>query len=353
VGEEVARRTGARVAVVVTVPVLARRYAPVALRSLRAAGLRAHRVVVPDGDASKSLARVRQLYEVLLDLGVDRSGVLVALGGGMVGDLTGFAAATFLRGIPFVQIPTTLLAMVDASVGGKVGVNLPRGKNLVGAFHQPRLVWIDLATLGTLPLRQRAAGLAEVVKKAAAFDARLFERLEAEAGDVLALAQGPLLAAVERACAIKAEVVRRDEREGEAGVRRLLNFGHTLAHAVETLTGYRRVLHGEAVAMGMVHAARRSEDLAVAPAGTAARLEALLRRIGLPTELPRFPRRAYLAALRVDKKRRDARIDYIVPRGIGSATSVPLTPAEILPARWRRRPAEGCLGSEPMGARGR
>jgi 3-dehydroquinate synthase len=307
------------------------------LRSLREAGLRAHRLVVPDGDASKSLARVRGLYDALLDLGVDRSGVLVALGGGMVGDLTGFAAATYLRGIPFVQIPTTLLAMVDASVGGKVGVNLPRGKNLVGAFHQPRLVWIDLATLHSLPARERAAGLAEVVKKAAVFDAALFERLEAEAAALLALEPAPLLAAVERACAIKAEVVRRDEREGEAGLRKLLNFGHTLGHAVEALTGYRRVLHGEAVAMGMVHAARLSEQRALAPGGTAARLEALLRSLGLPTELPRFPRRAYLAALRVDKKRRDARIDYIVSQGIGRAASLPLTPAEILAVRPRLR----------------
>jgi len=334
-GEEVARRTGAGTAVVVTVPGVARRYGAPVLRSLREAGLRAHRLVVPDGDASKSLAQVRRLYDALLDLGIDRSGALVALGGGMVGDLAGFAAATFLRGLPFVQVPTTVLAMVDSSIGGKVGVNLPRGKNLVGAFHQPRLVWIDLATLESLPLRQRAAGLAEVVKKAAAFDAKLFARLEADAEALLALEAAPLRAAVERACAIKAEVVRRDEREGEAGVRRLLNFGHTLGHAVEVLTGYRRVLHGEAVAMGMGYAARRSEELALAPGGTAARLTALLRRLGLPTELPRLPRRAYLEALLVDKKRRERRIDYIVLRGIGSAASLPLTPAEILPARGR------------------
>ena len=334
-GAEIARRTRASQAVVISVPPVARRYAPRLERGLRAAGLRPRRLVVPDGDASKRLAVVEKLYHRLVELGADRSTAIVALGGGMVGDLAGFAAATWMRGVPFVQVPTTVLAMVDASIGGKVGVNLPQGKNLVGAFHQPRLVWIDVATLRTLPRRQRAAGFAEVVKAAALGDARLFERLERDAEALMDLDERRLVPVLARSCAIKADVVCRDERE--AGLRMLLNLGHTLAHAVETLTGYRRVLHGEAVAMGMVHSARRSEQLGLAGPGTAERLAALLARFGLPTELPDLPRKAYLSVLRVDKKRRDDRIPYIVLREIGRAEVRALTPAEILPARWARR----------------
>jgi 3-dehydroquinate synthase len=312
-GGEIARRTGATGAVVVTEPGIGRRYAGPLLRSLREAGLRARRIDVPSGDATKNLRQAARLYEAFLDRGVDRGTAIVALGGGMVGDLAGFAAASFLRGLPFVQVPTTLLAMVDSSVGGKVGVNLPRGKNLVGAFHQPQLVWIDAATLRSLPVRQRAAGFAEVIKAAAIQDADFFARLERDAEGVLGLDPSLLVPALERACAIKAGVVSRDERE--SGERMLLNLGHTLAHAVEAL--------------------RRSESLGFAPPGTAERITALVERSGLPVELPDFPRKAYLSAVRVDKKRRDSRIRYIVLREIGRAEAVPLTPAEIFPARRR------------------
>lgn len=333
-GEAIFRHTGARHAVVITEPGIGRRYAGTLMRSLREAGVRVHRIDVPAGDASKNLRQLERLYEAFLDRGVDRGSVIVALGGGMVGDLAGFAAASFLRGLSFVQVPTTLLAMVDASVGGKVGVNLPRGKNLVGAFHQPKLVWIDAATLRSLPARDRAAGFAEVIKTAAIWDEEFFARLERDAEEILKLAPTRLVPVLERTCAIKAEVVSRDERE--SGLRMLLNFGHTLAHAIETLTRYRKVLHGEAVAMGMVYAAERSESLGLAPAGTAERLRALIERAGLPTELPPFPRRAYLSALRVDKKRRDQQIRYIALRGIGRAEVVSLTPEVIFPARGRR-----------------
>jgi len=336
-GSEIARRTGASRAVVVTEARIGRRYAGPLMRSLREAGVRAQRVDVPSGDATKNLRQVARLYEAFLDRGVDRGTAIVALGGGMVGDLAGFAAASFLRGLPFVQVPTTLLAMVDSSVGGKVGVNLPRGKNVVGAFHQPKLVWIDVATLHSLPARERAAGFAEVIKAAAIADPDFFERLERDVEGVLGLDPSLLVPVVERACAIKAGVVSRDEQE--SGERMLLNLGHTLGHAVETLTRYRKVLHGEAVAMGMVYAARRSESLGLAPAGTAERIADLVERSGLPVELPDFPRRAYLSAMRVDKKRRDSRIRYIVLREIGRAEAVPLTPAEILPARPRGRTA--------------
>jgi 3-dehydroquinate synthase len=300
------------------------------MRSLKDAGLRARRFDVPDGERTKSLTQAGRLYDALLDAGADRGSAIVALGGGVVGDLAGFVAATLLRGIPVVQVPTSLLAMVDSSVGGKTGVNVKRGKNLVGAFHQPRLVWIDAATLATLPPRQLRAGLAEVVKHAAIRDAGLFARLEAEAeslGEVAEPARWvPILA---RNCAIKAAVVEADERE--AGVRMLLNFGHTLGHAVEALARYRGVLHGEAVAMGMAYAARHSERLGLAEAGTAARLVALLERLGLPTALPPHPRKAYLEALAVDKKKRDSRIHFVALRAIGSAETVPLLPREILP----------------------
>jgi shikimate kinase/3-dehydroquinate synthase len=336
-GGAIAERTGSSAAVVVTEAGIGRRYAGALMRSLREAGMRAGRIDVPGGDATKNLRQVARLYEAFLDRGVDRGTAIVALGGGMVGDLAGFAAASFLRGLPFVQVPTTLLAMVDSSVGGKVGVNLPRGKNLVGAFHQPKLVWIDTTTLHSLPARQLAAGFAEVIKAAAIADAAFFARLERDVEGLLGLDPSLLVPVLARACAIKAEIVSRDEREG--GVRMLLNLGHTLAHAVETLTRYRGVLHGEAVAMGMVYAARRSEALDLAPPGTADRIQALAERAGLPVELPDFPRRAYLSAIRVDKKRRDARIRYIVLREIGRAEAVPLTPAEILPARPRGRTA--------------
>jgi 3-dehydroquinate synthase len=335
VGGEIARCTRASRAAVVTVPPVGRRYAGAVLRSLREAGVRARRIEVPDGDATKSLAQVERLYGAFLAQGLDRGSVVVALGGGMVGDLAGFAAATYLRGIAFVQVPTTLLAMVDASIGGKVAVNLPQGKNLVGAFHQPRLVWIDVATLRSLPARERAAGFAEVVKAAALWDAAFFERLERDAEALLALDPRRLLPVLERACAIKAEVVRRDERE--SGPRMLLNLGHTMGHAVETLQGYRGVLHGEAVAMGLAYAARRSEELGLAAAGTAERIEALLLRFGLPVELPQRPRGAYLEALKVDKKSRDSRIRYIVLRRIGRAEAVSLTPAQVLPAGAMRQ----------------
>jgi len=330
VGAEVAARTKAQLAMVVTEPEVGRRYAPALRASLREAGLRVRTATVPPGDRSKSLRQAQRLYDAFLDAGVDRGSVVVALGGGMIGDLAGFAAATFLRGIAFVQVPTTILSMVDASVGGKVAVNLPQGKNLVGAFHQPRLVWVDVATLRSLPDCERAAGLAEVVKAGAIWDAGLFRTLEHEAEALLALEPAALLPVLARACEIKAEVVARDEREND--LRMLLNFGHTLAHAVEALAGYRKVLHGEAVAMGMVYAARRSEALNLAPEGTAERLEALLARLGLPVALPAHPRRAYLQALRVDKKRRDSHIRYVALREIGRAEIVPLTPAEIVPA---------------------
>jgi len=329
-GPAIARATNAEKVAIVTVPGVGRRYGARLARSLKRAGIRAQRVDVPDGDGSKSLKQLSRLYDAFLAAGLDRHSAVVALGGGMVGDLAGYAAASFLRGIPVVQVPTTLLAMVDSSVGGKVAVNLPQGKNLVGAFHQPRLVWIDLETLQSLPRRERAAGMTEAIKKAAIWDARFFARLEKNVERALALEPDALLPTVRRACEIKAEVVSMDERE--AGTRALLNFGHTMGHAIEKIERYRGILHGEAVAIGAVYAARVSEALDLSAPGTEERLKALLERAGLPTQLPRHPRKAYLEALRVDKKRKSAHIAYVVLCGIGQADTVDLTPAEILAA---------------------
>lgn len=335
-GDEIASATKATRAVVVTVPPVARRYAPRLERSLREAGIRSKRIVVPDGDASKSLGQMKKLYDAMLAWGADRSTAVLALGGGVVGDLAGFLASSYLRGVPFVQLPTTVLAMVDSSVGGKVGVNVPQGKNLVGAFYQPRLVLADAAVLATLPARQRAAGLVEAIKHGAILDAALFGRFERDLERVRDLDPDVLIPLLARSCAVKAGVVARDERE--AGLRMLLNFGHTLAHAVEKLSRYRGILHGEAVAMGMVYAARRSEALGLAPVGTAPRIQELLERLGLATELPGFPRSAYLRALRVDKKRKETHIRFVVLRRIGAAETVPLTPAEVYPPLRGPRP---------------
>ncbi len=338
-GEAVARCVPGRRAALVTAHRVGRLYGSAVVHSLRAAGFRVDVFSVSDGDIAKNLGQVERLCRALVAAGSDRETSIVALGGGVVGDLAGFVAATYLRGVSFVQVPTTLLAMVDASVGGKVGVNLPEGKNLLGAFHQPRLVWIDLATLSSLPLRQRRAGFAEIAKAAAIWDAAFFQRLESDVEGLLALDPAVLLPAVRRACEIKAEVVRRDERE--AGLRMLLNFGHTLGHAVEKLMRYRKVLHGEAVAMGMAYAVHRSEALGCAPLGTAERLIALLQRAGLPSTLPDFPRQAYLAAIRADKKRRASHVHFVVLRRIGRAQTLPLTPAQIFPPLGRRKSAGG------------
>jgi len=334
-GPAIARATAATRVALVTVPAVGRRYAARLARSLRQAGIKVDKIEVPDGDASKNPRELARLYDAFLDRGLDRSSAVVALGGGMVGDLAGYAAASYLRGIPFVQVPTTLLAMVDASIGGKTAINLKQGKNLVGAFHQPRLVWIDTATLESLPRRERAAGMAEVVKAGAIRDARLFARLERDIERALDLDAPALMRVIKRACAIKADIVSQDERE--SGLRSHLNFGHSLGHAIEKQLGYRKMLHGEAVSIGMVFAAQRSEELGFAPDGTCERLSALLVRAGLPVDLPAFPRRAYLSGLQVDKKKTDRRIRFVVLHRIGEAGTVALTPAQIYPARYAGR----------------
>ena len=274
--------------------------------------------ILPAGEQEKTLARFAELMQALAALGASRDATVVALGGGVVGDLAGFAAACWMRGVRFVQLPTTLLAMVDSSVGGKTAVDLAEGKNLVGAFHQPVAVVADIDTLATLPDRELRAGLAEVVKAAAIGDAAFFAWLEANADALLARDATALEHAIATAVRFKAGVVARDETE--QGERMLLNLGHTFGHAIETEQGYGGLLHGEAVAVGMVLAARLSARLGLAEAADAARLQALLERLQLPTAVPTgLNPDALLARMRLDKKAVSGRLRLVLWRGIGRA----------------------------------
>ena len=284
-------------------------------------GLRWGTLLLEDGERHKSIDSASRVWQALAELGAQRNATLIALGGGVIGDLGGFAAACWMRGIDFVQLPTTLLAMVDSSVGGKTGVNLPQGKNLVGAFWQPRLVLADICTLRTLPEREYRAGLAEVVKYGAIGDLAFFEWLEAHADGLNARDETLIAEAVARSCAHKAGVVMRDERE--TGERALLNFGHTYGHALETIGEYRQWLHGEAVAIGMLMAAQLSAALGLADRSDAERLGLLLTRLGLPTTRPdnAAPERV-VALMRLDKKSLSDRLRLILWRGIGRAEIV-------------------------------
>jgi 3-dehydroquinate synthase len=305
-------------------------YAAPVERSLADAGFRPTVIRIPDGEEHKNVAWLAVIYDRLLEAGVDRGSPVIALGGGVIGDLTGFAAGTLLRGLPFVQVPTTLLAQVDSGLGGKTGVNHMRGKNLIGVFHQPRFVVADVDVLRTLPAREFAAGLAEVIKYGVIGDEMLFRRLEDGLPDVLAHGRDVLIALVAACCRQKAAVVARDERE-ELGERAVLNFGHTVGHAVEALTEYRTLLHGEAVAIGMVAAARVSRALGHCDGGAVERIERLLRRAGLPTELPGDLTPAALAlAMQSDKKAAGGRIRFVATEGIGRTRFVELTTTEIV-----------------------
>ena len=275
-------------------------------------------LVLPDGEQWKTLATWERILQHLAEMGATRDCTLIALGGGVIGDMTGFAAAAYMRGVRFVQIPTTLLAQVDASVGGKTGVNLPAGKNLVGAFHQPAAVLIDTDTLNTLPQREFLAGLAEVVKYGLIRDAEFFSWLETNQDRLLQREADALAFAIHRSCANKAEVVAADERE--QGNRALLNLGHTFGHAIETATGYTRYLHGEAVAIGMCLAAAFSEHAGLARPPLFTRTRDLLQGLGLPTTPPEDVPAATLAAhMRLDKKNLQDRLRLILLREIGDA----------------------------------
>lgn len=291
-------------------------------------GVAAEIVTIPAGETSKTLDEANRIYTRAIAVGLDRKSPIFALGGGVVGDLAGFAAATYMRGVPFVQLPTTLLAQVDSSVGGKVAVNHPLGKNLIGAFYQPAAVFMDLSVLRTLPPREIRSGLGEIIKYGIICDADFFAWLEAHRDPVLALAPDAAAHMTARSCEIKADVVRQDEREG--GLRRILNFGHTIAHAVETETGYTRYRHGEAVAVGMAGAAYISEAMGLLSAADRARIERLIRSMGLPLHAEGVGADAMYADLFHDKKTVDGRIHWVLAEGIGRVTVRDDVPEDIV-----------------------
>jgi len=328
-GQLIASVCTGRAAAIVTNPRIGSLYAGRLAESLEKAGITPHIVTIPAGERFKNLNTVRRVYERLLDHRLDRTGIVIGLGGGVVGDLAGFVAATYLRGVDFVQVPTSLLAQVDASVGGKVGVDLPRGKNLVGAFYQPKTVVIDTATLSTLPAREFRSGLAEVIKHGIILDRNYFSFVEAELPSIKRLDPDALARVVEGSCRIKAQVVERDERE--SGLRAILNFGHTVGHSLESVTGYREYRHGEAVSIGMVTATITSEKMGLLDRQATERVAAILRAAGLPTK-PKgdIGSAALFETMKLDKKVARGQLRFVLVEDIGSAFVSDRVTAEIL-----------------------
>ena len=316
-GEECRRLSLGRTCAIITDRNVARHFGALSKSSLERAGFRTRLLILPPGERSKSLPLAGWCYDRLAAARLDRQSFIVALGGGVVGDLAGFVAATYLRGVAFVQAPTTLLAQVDSSVGGKVGINLSAGKNLVGSFLQPRLVLADLDTLESLPAREIRAGLAEVIKYGIIYDRRLFGLLEH--ARLLQLDRTALEPIIARCCAIKAAIVAQDETEG--GVRAILNFGHTVGHALEAASGYGQLLHGEAIAIGQVLAARLSEKVLGLPAEESGRIRNLFQAAGLPISFKPSKARIekLLQSMRLDKKNRGGEIKFVLVRRIGEA----------------------------------
>ena len=296
-------------------------HAEVVARYLEQAGFRVALAVRPAGEAQKSLAAADELYAALIDQHADRRTLIVAVGGGVIGDLAGFVAATYARGLPLLMVPTTLLAMVDSSVGGKAAVNHARVKNIIGAFHQPMGVWIDTATLDTLPPREYQSGLAEVVKYGVILDVDLFGYLEENTTAILDRDANTIRRIVVRCCELKAQTVEQDERE-ETGLRAVLNYGHTFAHAFETAAGYGSWLHGEAVAAGMICASRLAERLGLITADVTERQLKLLRAFHLPLAPEAWPIDVLLEIMRSDKKAQGGRLRFILPRRIGEVVLV-------------------------------
>ena len=313
---------------VVTNTTVAPLYAERLTKTLEAFGKTVRTIVLPDGESYKDWKNLQLIFDDLLKFGADRQTMLVALGGGVIGDMTGFAAASFMRGIRFIQVPTTLLAQVDSSVGGKTGINHPLGKNMIGAFHQPVTVIADLNTLKTLPARELSAGLAEVVKHGAIADAKFLDWIEANAKPLLACDTDAMSHAVLRSCEIKSAVVSADEREG--GIRATLNFGHTFGHAIEAGMGYGEWLHGEAVGCGMVLGADLSCRLNFITKAEVERLTKIIQSMNLPTVPPKFGGKRYLELMQVDKKTESGQIRYVVLEKIGKAQIQGVPDAQVL-----------------------
>ncbi len=325
--ELLVRYVNGRQVAIVTNTTVAPLYLEKVAAPLRAAGRDVLEIVLPDGEQYKNWESLMLIFDALLAHKCDRKTTLVALGGGVIGDLTGFAAASYMRGVPFVQIPTTLLAQVDSSVGGKTGLNHPLGKNMIGAFYQPRAVLADTNTLATLPARELAAGLAEVIKHGAILDAGFFDWLEQNMAALVARDPIALAHAIARSCEIKAEVVRRDEREG--GLRAVLNFGHTFGHAIENGLGYGKWLHGEAVGCGMVMAADLSQRLGQIDAVQCARVKALVAAAGLPVAAPDLGTARWRELMEVDKKNEGGAIRFILLKPLGSPSIGPAPDAAL------------------------
>ncbi len=302
---------------VVTNPVVGGLYLERLKNSLEGRGLKPVVIEIPDGEEYKSLEQASRIYDSLIEHRMDRNSPVVALGGGVVGDITGFVAATFLRGVPYVQVPTTLLAQVDSSVGGKTAVNHPRGKNLIGAFYQPAAVFIDPDTLRTLDVRELRAGLAEVVKYGVIWDREFFEFMEKNT-DALVEGRDEIIHAIERSCAIKARVVSEDECE--KGLRSILNFGHTFGHAIEAIAGFGSIKHGEAISMGMVMASLFSMRLGLCGQDVVKRIKTLLESIGLPVIPPPFQSHAFLETMKLDKKVLNDRLRFVLVEEPGRVT---------------------------------
>jgi 3-dehydroquinate synthase len=322
------RHIPARAVLVVTNETVAQLYLPALLRGL--AGFKVAVLELPDGERFKTLEQYSRIFDALVAAGINRDGAVLALGGGVIGDMAGFAAACYQRGIAYAQLPTTLLAQVDSAVGGKTGVNHPGGKNLIGAFHQPCCVISDTRTLDTLPDRELRAGLADVIKYGLISDAALFVWLENALESVLARDAQALAHIIKRSCEIKAAVVQSDEREH--GQRAVLNFGHTFGHAIEAATGFGAWLHGEAVAVGMLMAASLSARLGWLPAGDVPRLHALIQRAGLPVEAPRIGAERARALMQMDKKVLNQRVRLILLRAVGTAVVTADYPDDALQA---------------------
>lgn len=326
---------GAR-AVLVTHPGLRESCAAPLLSGLQQRGVAASLVTLPPGERGKSLRAVARLYEAFLAAGLDRKGLVIVVGGGVLGDLAGFAAATYLRGVRFVQVPTTLLAQVDASVGGKTGVDLSQGKNLVGAFHQPSAVLIDPRTLLTLPARELRSGLSEVIKYGIIYDKAFFHTVQSDLPRLLRRDMAALSHAIARSCEIKAEVVAQDETE--QGLRAILNFGHTVGHALEAVTDYRRYKHGEAIAIGMVSASLLGEEMGVTPPDVTGAIREALQKARLPAAFPAdITADSILAAALRDKKTQGGQLRFVLTRRIGDVYLQESVPPEAVRAALARQ----------------
>lgn len=329
-GEHLSRPLGKKALVVSSAPIF-RHYGDRLITSLKAAGFQVAQHLIAPGERYKTLSSIQRIWDAAALHQLERSSVMIALGGGVIGDMTGFAAAGWLRGIAVVQVPTSLLAMVDASIGGKTGVNHAQGKNLIGAFHQPSLVLIDPEVLQTLPAREFRAGMAEVIKYGVIWDSDLFSQLEAAKRlDEYRFVKGELLETLlQRSCQAKATVVSQDEKE--AGLRAILNYGHTLGHGIETVMNYRGVNHGEGVALGMIGAGRIALTLGKWDRSAVDRQQRVIEKAKLPTQLPEsLDREAVLQALQWDKKVKDGQVRFILPTAIGQVELCPHVPETVI-----------------------